>query len=389
MSSDRNLDRILASLHEVALGHAPWSRPSLLIDETLRTHGNSMLFADGNSEPEIRIFFAWALYRGEPHPELERWYYENFYDIDERAPRVRRAPDGQLLHMRDVYTEEELKSSPAYHALRSRGHGGDGINVRLDGPHGSRITWLIHDPVNGAGWSSAQLDIIRALLPHIRQTVHVQQSLSGAQALAATMQDLLGVTALGILQLDARGRILAANERGLDVLRTGDAVFDEKGFLLARTPRGNDELQKLLGRALPAPGPPGRGGARKGGSILLKRARGLPPLMVHVNPSGNTEEHLGAWPVAALVLLVDPTQHVTVDPSVAAEALGLTPMESQVAILMAQDIAVPEIAARMDRRISTIRFHVKSMYRKVGLTRQHELTRLVQSVARKDTKDGS
>ena len=389
MSNDRNFDRILASLHEVALGHAPWSRPSLLIDETLRTHGSSMLFADGNSEPEIRVFFAWTLYRGEPHPELERWYYENLYDIDERAPRVRKAPDGQLLHMRDVYTEEELKNSPAYHALRTRGRGGEGINVRLDGPHDSRITWLIHDPVNGAGWSSVQLDIIRALLPHIRQTVRVQQSLAGAQALAATMQDLHAATALGILQLDARGRILAANDRGLDVLRTGDPVFDEKGFLLARTPRGNDELQTLFGRALPAPGPLGKGGAREGGSMLLKRARGLPPLMVHVIPLGNTEERLGAWPVAALVLLVDPTQRIAVDPSAAAEALGLTPMESRVAVLMAQDIAVPEIAARMDRRISTIRFHVKSVYRKVGLTRQHELTRLVQSLGREDTKDES
>lgn len=240
-----------------------------------------MLFPDGNSEQEIRIFFAWTLYRGEPHPELERWYYENSSDIDERAPRVRRAPDGQLLHFRDVYTEEEPKNFPACHALRTRGRGGDGI----EGPHGARITWLIHDSVNGAGWSSAQLDIIRALLPHIRQTVHVQQSLAGGQALAATMQGLLGAT--------------------------------------------------------------------------------------------------------VLVLLVDPTQRITVDPSVAAEALGLTPMESQAAALMAQDIAVPEIAARMDRQISTIRFHVKSMYRKVGLTRQHELTRLVQSLARKDTEDGS
>ena len=45
-----------------------------------------MLFADGVIVEDIRVHFAWTLYRREPHPELERWYYENFYSKDERAP---------------------------------------------------------------------------------------------------------------------------------------------------------------------------------------------------------------------------------------------------------------------------------------------------------------
>ena len=158
-------DRILASLHEVALDYSRWPDAAGLIDGILGTHGSSMLFADGDTEEHIRVFFAWTLYRGQPDPELERWYYDNFYPIDERAPRVRKAPDSQLLHMTEVYTADELKISAAYNALRTRGRGGDGINVRLDGPNGSRVTWVIHDPVDGNGWSSAQLDIIRSLLP--------------------------------------------------------------------------------------------------------------------------------------------------------------------------------------------------------------------------------
>ena len=374
-------DRILASLHEVALGRTPWSSASLLIDETLGTHGSSMLLADGDTDAAIRVHFAWTLYRGQPDPELVQWYYENFYAIDERAPRVRKAPDSQLLHMSEVYTAEELKTSPAYHALRTRGRGGDGINVRLDGPGHSRITWLIHDPLDGAGWSFAQLDSIRRLLPHIRQTVRVRQTLAGAGALGAAMTDLLDSTGLGILQLDARGRILAGNDRARDVLRTGDALFDEKGSLLARTSQDNDDLQRLLSRALPASGPWEEGSSREGGSMILKRAGLLPPLMLHVNPLGQGEEHLGAWPVAALVLLVDPSRAATVDPTVAAAALGLTPMESKVAVLMANGVSVPRIAAEMNRKISTIRFHVKNTYAKLGITRQVELVRLVQSLA--------
>ena len=387
MRYDRKFDLILAALHEVALGRAPWSRPSLLIDETLRTHGSSLLLADGDPDEDVRIHFAWTLYRGEEHPELERYYYENFYAIDERAPRMRKAPDGRLLHMRDVYTPKELKTSAAYNALRTRGRSGDGINVRLDGPRGSRITWVIHDPLDGAGWASAELDIVRSLLPHVRQTVRVQQELAGAGALGATLTELLDSTGIGIIQLDARGRIAHVNDPATHLLRAADAVLDEKGILFARTPQDNANLQRLLARALPEPGPPRDRSAREGGSMLLNREGPRPPLMLHVHPVGDHETDIGSRPVAALVLLVDPAQRIAVDPCVAAAVLGLTPTQSQIAVLMAQDIAVPEIAARLDRKIATVRSHVKSMYARLGLTRQQQLVRLVQSLARADQEE--
>ena len=91
---------------------------------------------------------------------------------------------------------------------RTHGRGGNGINVRLDGPRNSRITWLVHDPVDGKGWSSGQRDTIQRLLPHIRHTVNVQQTLSGAGALGTALTGLLDSTGLGTIQLDARGRIL-------------------------------------------------------------------------------------------------------------------------------------------------------------------------------------
>ena len=208
-------DRIVASLHEVSLDYSRWSSAAGLIDEALGIHGSSMIFADGDADEDIRVFFAWTLYRGEPHPELERLYYENFYPIDERPPRIRKAPDSRLLHMTEVYTADELKKSPAYNALRTHGLGGNGINIRLDGPRNSRITWVVHDPVDGGGWTSTQCDTVQRLLPHVRHAVTVQQTLSGAGALGTNLAGLLDGTGLGTIQLDARGRIHAANDQAL------------------------------------------------------------------------------------------------------------------------------------------------------------------------------
>ena len=375
MSEREAFERILASLHEVALDGARWATATALIDEALGTYGSSMVFGEGATGEEIQIYWAWTYFRGQRRRDLERLYFETYYPVDERVPRVRALPDSQLAHNTEVYTEEELKTSAAYNGLGIH-HAASSVNVRLDGPKGSRIIWSVHDPVDGDGWSSTRLDSIRRLLPHLRQTVRVQQALAGAGALGASLGKLLDSTGLGVVQLDGRGRIVAANDRARDLLRTGGGLMDESGFLYADTPQDNAELQGLLTRALPRFG--GRG---VGGSTTVRRSSSLAPLVLHVNPVGRRESDLRVWPVAALVLVVDPASQTRIDPAVAAAALGLTGMESRVAVLLAEGMSVREIAAATGRGESTIRTHVKHMFAKHRVSRQADLVRLVLSLA--------
>ena len=90
--------------------------------------------------------------------------------------------------------------------------------------------------------------------------------------------------------------------------------------------------------------------------------------------------HLRVWPVAALVRVADPARRTRIDPAVAVEALGLTGMESRVAVLLAEGMTVRDVAAAMGRGESTIRSHVKHMFAKHGLSRQADLVRLVLAV---------
>ena len=369
-------DGILAALYEAALDPARWPSASALIDEALGTQGNTLACGDGDTEEDYRTYFLWICHRGQRRQDLERLWLETLYPLDERAPRLRRLPFYRLSLITDFYTEEERKTSEPYSALRTVGHAGNAIDVRLDGPQGTRILWEINDPVDGDGWSSAQRDTIRRLLPHIRQTVHIQQTLTRADGLGATLTEMLDRTGLGIVQLDARGRIVAANDRARDLLRIGDGLFDARGFLFARMPQDNDALQGLLNRALPSFGAPGGGG-----STTVSRSGGLPPLVLHVHPVGRLEPDHYVWPVAALALIVDPANGAAIDPELVAAALGLTRMESRVAVSLAQGMSVREIATATGRKESTIRSHVKRILAKHGLTRQAEMVRLVGSLA--------
>ena len=64
-----------------------------------------------------------------------------------------------------------------------------------------------------------------------------------AGALGASLATLLDTTGLGIVQLDGRGRIVAANDRARDVLRTGKGLFDR---VPPRPAKDDAELQAVL-----------------------------------------------------------------------------------------------------------------------------------------------
>ena len=375
MNKHEAFERILASMHEAALDDTHWATASALIDDALGVHGNTLAFGDLHSGKDIQLYFLEAFSHGQRLSEFEREYFEDYYPLDERVRHVRQLPDSQVVPMSDLYTEEELKASVVYNDYLTRLQARNGISVRLDGPERSSIGWGVHDPLNGEKWSSTQLNLIRRLLPHISQYVLARQALACAGALGASLTELLDTTGLGIIQLDRRGRILEMNDRARDLLRIGDGLFDERGFLFARRPEDNADLQEMLNRALPPYGARG-----VGGSMMVRRVSAL-PLALHVSPVGRQETDLRVWPVAALVLVVDPTSRTHIDPAMLGATLGITEMESQVAVMLAEGRSVSQIAAAMGRKESTIRTHVKHMFTKLGLSRQVDLVRLVLSLA--------
>ena len=56
-------------------------------------------------------------------------------------------------------------------------------------------------------------------------------------------------------------------------------------------------------------------------------------------------------------------------------------MESRVAVLLAEGMSVRDAATATGRKESTVRWHVKNMLTKLGLSRQTDLVRLVLHLA--------
>ena len=375
MSDQDAFDRILVALYDAMLEDAHWPATSALIDEACGITGNTLLIGEGPKD-DVRALFVGLYYRGQRREDLEREYLEVYHPIDESVPRVRQLPDSRLVRVSDLYTTEELKTSRAYNEALPRGRYQAGLKVRLDGPDGSHITWALGDPVVSDGWGSSQITMVKGLLPHIRQFVRVRQALVRAGARDTSVTALLDNPRIGVIHLDRRGQIMAVNDRARRILRQGDALSDEDGVLRARERADQLRLERLVAASLPASGT-----LAVSGSLLLRSGSVRPPLVVHVKPVGVSQPDYGARHVAALVLMVQPGRTQRVDPSLVATTLGLTRAESQVAVRLAEGQSVRDMAEATGHTTGVIYWHLKQIYRKLLISRQVDLVRLVLSIA--------
>ncbi len=373
MSDQDAFERILASLYDAMLDDTRWPATSALIDEACGMQGNALLVGEGPKD-DVRALFFGLYYRGERREDWEREYLDIYHPIDESVPRFRQLPDSRLVHTHDLYTAEELKTSPAYQEGLRRFSGQDGLRARLDGPDGSHYAWVTADPVAPGGWEAPQVALIRGLLPHLRQFIRVRQALAHTEALGASVTGLLDNTRVGVIHLDRRGRIVAANDRARDILRRGDGLSDRDGVLRARAPTDQARLERLVADALPA-------GGAVSGSMLLRRTSVLPQFVVHVKPVSLRQPDFGTQRTAVLVLLVEPGNRPRIDPNLVATTLGLTPAESRIAVWLTEGRTVREIATATGRQESSIHWHLRQIYTKQAISRQADLVRLVLSVA--------
>ena len=376
MSRGDALYRVLSALHEAAFDDASWPEASALIDQACGIKGNMLTFARGQSRDNVEIYLAPLYYRGERHHERERAYFDLYYPQDERIPRLICLPDSKVVRVTDLYTEDELKTSAAFNESLPIAQFQNGLNMRMDGPNGSRITWSAADPVDGESWSFDQIDTIERLLPHLRQYVRIRQVLADVDGLKASLAALLDYSATGVIQLNRRGRIVAANDRAREILNRQDCLYDPGGFLCAHAPADNDRLRELLARALPNSGSPGAAG-----SMVLTRRSGLSRPVLHVTPIGHREGDVPAWEVAALGLVVDPYSQLPVDRALVEAALELSPAESRVAVLLAEGKTVRDVAVESGRSVNTVRWHIRRIFERQGLTRLGQLVALVRSLA--------
>ncbi len=376
MNQPAVFDRLVNSLNEAALDDACWPETSTLMDRVCGTRGSILTYGVDFPTGKIEIFFAKCFHRGEDRSDWLKEYFRFYHPSDEHLPRLRKLPDSKVVRIADLFSKKELKTSPTYNEALPRFETQNGLNVRLDGPSGSGIALGIADPIDSSGWSLPQINLIKGVLPHLRQYVRVRSALAEARALGASLSELLNNTHASVILLDRRGLIVDMNDTARGMLRRKGGLSSKAGSLHATWQEDNSRLEELLAQALPR-----FGELAKSGSTMVRQSSPLSMLALHVQPVTSGEGAFRSQHVAALVLLIDPVNWARINPELVKEALGLTPSETEIAILLAEGKSVRQIAEVTGRSYDTVRFHIRHILTKLGVSRQVEVVQTVLALS--------
>jgi DNA-binding CsgD family transcriptional regulator/PAS domain-containing protein len=358
-ASAERLVHIIEDLYEGTLDEAAWSRAMLGLADLVRA-SSALLFAYNPQTGEVL--------RDENHrfdpaavDEYRRhWSYQ----------------DSRLLPMLDVPILEPTPEQGMDIAGWERSAFLNEFLRPIDAPH-ALPAWLFKAPQKAVTLSlqgTAQrgrfergdIDLYRAILPHIRRALEIRDRLARAQVRPHSLVQGFQHANFGVLVLDNRRAILDANTLAERMLQAAPRSLrrNPDGTLWLAEPAAGTLAAWMLGGRPPAGAPEGL--------IHVPRARSKPVSLLLVRLSAETNpwsSDSASW----MLLMFDPLHRLAVGAEVIGHVFGLSPRESQVAALLASGESLKGLARLLSVSHNTVRTQLRAVFSKTGTRTQAEL----------------
>src|SRR5829696_9575955 len=182
----------------------------------------------------------------------------------------------------------------------------------------------------------------------------------------------------GIMVVDVQRKVLAANRVAKDILQAGDALVERQSVLRAYQREDDERLRQALAEAAAV-----RSNSAWSACIRLSRRYGKSAYTAIVSPlfdAVDVRSTVGNR--AVLITITDPDrEHSSGLIKALQQAFGLTPAEAQTASLVGSGLSPQDAADQCGLSVGTIRSELKSIFAKVGISRQSELASTVAHLA--------
>ena len=189
----------------------------------------------------------------------------------------------------------------------------------------------------------------------LERRTHLEAArLKGLDDLAHTLDHVT----LGVALFDERRAIIRKNDRADAVL--GRTIFHSNGRLSVENAQTSLQLRAALDDAIDH---------GRNSEVITVSEEGRHPLLVQFLALS-----LGA---SAAMVLLDTDAQLDVSETMVEKLFGLTPTEARVAAAVARGQRTEQIALDMGISSTTLAFHMRNIFRKVGVGRQQDLMALI------------
>lgn len=363
-------DRLVGLFYLAITEPASWTEALRLIAEGLQAAPVAVHVHGINLTPATTIG-SWGV-----RPKLTLSPYENYYA--ERNIWLLRG--GHLLTPGAVLTGEELCSDEEF--LRSEYY--NDFLRPLDVRYSIRavltnspepLSYLSAGRPHGAQpFGETQRRKLSALIPHLTQSVRIQERLETLQARRRAAAGALERVPLGVFFLDARGRVVEMNAAAKKLVDAKDGLKIDRGTLMAIDTRADVQLQRLIFGASAADSSPT---LQRGGAFSLSRGADHFPLSVMVAPTGAAGLFPAARLASVIVLVEEPVRRDLAPFDSFTGDFGLSPAEALLTARLVGGMSITQAAVANGIQPSTARSHLKRIFVKTGAKRQSDLVRRV------------
>ncbi len=352
-------------IYEAAAEPAAWQEVLETLAAQLRAVGPGLFLVD-RDDPDHPFQVASGI-----DASWQAQYDAHFHRVDLRRQALQARPAGTVIAGHELVPDEVLLRSEFYQDfLRPQGF----FHIAVAQVHKRRgrtgVVRLLR-PRNAEPFGAEDLALLRALAPHLGRAMGVHLTLAEARMRWETLAVTLAHIAVGAVALDARARMLYANEEAEVLLDARDGLVLQRGELRAESSGDTAALHALLGQAT--------GGvlAEAGGAMRVRRSSGAPDLSVRVVPVHGAASALGVPRAAAILYVRDPVHSARVTEASLRALFGLTNAEARVARRLVAGRTSPGVAGELGISLETVRSHRKQIFAKVDVHTQAELTQRV------------
>lgn len=230
----------------------------------------------------------------------------------------------------------------------------------------------IHRPYGAENYSTADREAMGMILPHLTRALQMYRKLHGLERHGAIGLAALEAMAVGVMVVDAAGKLLFSNTVAERLLQKGQGITVSHGHLRAQIPERNLPLLHAIREAVA--GFTGR--PSHAGMLVLPRPDAL-PLSLLVCPAPGHRLGADLLQATAIVFVNNPDDRVTPTEAALATQFRLTPAEARLTAALLDGEHVDDYAIRTCLSPHTVKTQLKAVFAKAGLGRQSDLMRAV------------
>lgn len=302
--------------------------------------------------------------------EFERYWWKHDIRTLRGAERLYAAEQDVLCDY-DVVTQQEIDTHPIYtEFLPSLGIGWFGAASVAPGANVSLMVSVQRSRLKQP-FNRQELATVHELAQHVEKAFRLSLRLFEAESLNLGLSEALRQADFGVVAVDATARVVFVNDKARSAL----GCEQEEPLRLP-----SERARAALQAAIESYGVGAPGLSLK--PLILEQAPPQTPLVAYCFPASRANAgDMMLTRARAMILLADPGADEPPDPAFLRDMLGLTLGEARVAALIGRGMAPKAAAERLGIAESTARTVLKRVFNKIGVSRQSELTALLNRVA--------